>query len=115
MLSTAAQNPEAAAATIELLAYQSYPNVTPALFEESMKLRYADQSDDSFMFDLIRDGVDIDIARLFSTQLEKMSYSIFRNAVNNNGAGSYMSQQKAYEKSLNRKINDLNEGFKNLK
>jgi ABC-type glycerol-3-phosphate transport system substrate-binding protein len=115
MLSTAAQNPEAAAATIELLAYQSYLNVTPALFEESMKLRYADQSDDSFMFDLIRDGVDIDIARLFSTQLEKMSYSIFRNAVNNNGAGSYMSQQKAYEKSLNRKINDLNEGFKNLK
>ena len=115
MLSTAAQNPEAAAATIELLAYQSYLNVTPALFEESMKLRYADQSDDSFMFDLIRDGVDIDIARLFSTQLEKMSYSIFRNAVNNNGAGSYMSQQKAYEKSLNRKISDLNEGFKNLK
>lgn len=115
MLSTAAPNPEAAAATLELMAYQSYLNVTPALFEESMKLRYADQSDDSYMFDLIRDGVDIDVARLFSTQLEKMSYSIFRNAVNNNGAGSYISQQKAYEKTLNRKITDINAGFDKLK
>ena len=114
MLSTAANNPEAAAATLELMAYQSYLNVTPALFEESMKMRYADQSDDSFMFDLIRDGVEIDVARLFTTQLDKMSYSIFRNAVNNNAAGSYISQQKAYEKSLNRKITDINEGFNRL-
>ena len=115
MLSTAANNPEAAAATIELMAYQSYLNVTPALFEESMKMRYADQSDDSFMFDLIRDGVEIDIARLFTTQLDKMSYSIFRNAVNGNTAGSYISQQKAFEKNLNRKITDINAGFDNLK
>ncbi len=114
MLSTAAPDPEATAATLELMAYQSYLNVTPALFEESMKMRYADQSDDSFMFDLIRDGVDIDIARLFSIQLEKMSYSIFRNAVNNNSAGSYISQQKAYEKTLNRKITDINAGFDKL-
>ena len=115
MLSAAAPDAEAAAATLELMAYQSYLNITPALFEESMKLRYADQSDDAYMFDIIRDGVDIDIARLFTTQLEKMSYSIFRNAVNNNGAGSYMSQQKVHEKSLNKKITDINESFKNLK
>ena len=115
MLSAAAPDAEAAAATLELMAYQSYLNITPALFEESMKLRYADQSDDAFMFDIIRDGVDIDIARIFTTQLEKMSYSIFRNAVNNNGAGSYMSQQKVYEKTLNKKITDINESIKNLK
>lgn len=114
-LSTAAPNPDAAAATLELMAYQSYLNVTPALFEESMKLRYADQSDDAFMFDIIRESVDIDVARLFTTQLEKMSYSIFRTAVNNNGAGSYISQQKIYENSLNRKITDINEILKNLK
>ena len=114
-LSAAAPNAEAAAATLELLAYQSYLNVTPALFEESMKLRYADQSDDAFMFDLIRDGVDIDVARLFTMQLDKMSYSIFRNAVNGNGAGSYISQQKAYEKTLNRSITNINDTLKNLK
>ena len=115
MLSAAAPDPEAAAATLELMAYQSYLNVTPALFEESMKVRYADQSDDAYMFDIIRDAVDIDIARLFTTQLDKMSYSIFRNAVNGNTAGSYISQQKAYEKTLNKRITDINESFKNLK
>ena len=114
MVSTAAPNPEAAAATIELMAYQSYLNVTPALFEESMKLRYADQSDDAFMFDIVREGVDIDIARLFTTQLDKMSYSIFRNAVNTNGAGSYISAQKGHERALNKKITDINTTLKNL-
>ena len=114
MISSAAVNSEAAAATLELMAYQSYLNVTPALFEESMKVRYADQSDDAFMFDIIRDGVDIDIARLFTTQLDKMSYSIFRNAVNNNAAGSYISQQKAYEKNLGRMIDKINQNFANL-
>ncbi len=114
MLSSAAPNPEAAAATLELMAYQSYLNVTPALFEESMKVRYADQSDDAFMFDIIRDGVDIDIARLFTMQLDKMSYSIFRTAVNNNAAGSYISQQKAYEKNLGRMIDSINQNFANL-
>ena len=115
VLSTASTHSEAAAATLELMAYQSYLNVTPALFEESMKVRYADQSDDAYMFDIIRDAVDIDIARLFTTQLDKMSYSIFRNAVNGNTAGSYISQQKAYEKTLNKRITDINESFKNLK
>ena len=115
MLSAAAPNAEAAAATLELMAYQSYLNITPALFEESMKLRYADQSDDAFMFDIIRDSVDIDVARLFTMQLDKMSYSIFRNAVNGNAAGSYISQQKVYEKTLNKKLADINDILKNLK
>lgn len=115
MLSAAAPDPEATAATLELMAYQSYLNITPALFEESMKLRYADQSDDAFMFDIIRDSVDIDVARLFTMQLDKMSYSIFRNAVNGNAAGSYISQQKVYEKTLNKKLSDINDILKNLK
>ncbi len=114
-LSTAAPDAEAAAATLELLAYQSYLNVTPALFEESMKLRYADQSDDAFMFDYVRDGVIIDIGRLFTTQLDKMSYSIFRNALVKNTVSSYTSAQKAHEKTLNIRIASINESLKNLK
>ena len=47
-------------------------------------------------------NVDIDIARLFTMQLDKMSYSIFRNAVANNGAGSYISLDLVY--NLGRKV-----------
>ena len=115
MLSTASTIPEAAAATIELMAYQSYLHITPALFEESMKLRYADQSDDAFMFDKIREGVVIDVGRLFTTELDKMSYSIFRNAISKNNPGSYLSTQKAYDRTFNKNIEKINESLKNLK
>lgn len=115
MISTASSIPETAAATIELMAYQSYLHITPALFEESMKLRYADQSDDAFMFDYIRDGVVIDVGRLFTTELEKMSYSIFRDAIKKNSPGSYLSTQKAYERTFNNNIKKINESLSKLK
>jgi hypothetical protein len=115
MISASAPDAEAAAATMELLAYQSYLNVTPAIFEESMKLRYADQSDDAFMFDKIRENVVIDIGRLLTTQLDNMSFSIFRNAVNNNTAGSYMSAQKVYSKNFAKKLETITEKLDKLK
>ncbi len=114
MISASAPDAEAAAATIELLAYQSYIHVTPAIFEESMKLRYADQSDDAFMFDKIRESVVIDIGRLLSTQLDNMSFSIFRNAVNNNTAGSYMSAQKVYAKNFAKKLETITDKLDKL-
>lgn len=115
MISASAPDAEAAAATIELLAYQSYVNVTPAIFEESMKLRYSEQSDDAFMFDKIRENVVIDIGRLLTTQLDNMSFSIFRNAVNNNTAGSYMSAQKMYEKNFAKKLEAITKKLDALK
>ena len=66
------------------------------------------------MYGKIREGVVIDIGRLFTTQLDKMSYSIFRNAANTNGAGSYTSTRKAYEKTLGKKIDDINDTLKKL-
>ena len=114
VLSTASTHSEAAAATLELMAYQSYLNITPALFEEAMKLRYADQSSDSFMFDLIRETVVIDLGRLLTTKLENLSYSLFRSAMNNNQAGSWSSLKNANTKLFNRKIADINKSLENL-
>ena len=114
VLSTASTHSEAAAATLELMAYQSYLNITPALFEEAMKLLYADQSDDSFMFDIIRETVVIDLGRLLTNRLENLSYSLFRTAVNNNQAGAWASMKNANTKLFNRKISDINKAIDNL-
>ena len=114
VLSTASTHSEAAAATLELMAYQSYLQITPALFEEAMKLRYADQSSDSFMFDLIRESVVIDLGRLLTNRLDNLSYSLFRGAMNNNQAGSWSSLEKANTKLFNRKINDINSALEKL-
>ena len=96
------------------MAYQSYMQITPALFEEAMKLRYADQSDDSFMFDLIRESVVIDLGRLLTNRLDNLSYSLFRSAMNNNNAGSWGSLEKANTKIFNRKITDINKAIEGL-
>jgi hypothetical protein len=96
------------------MAYQSYLQITPALFEEAMKLRYADQSSDSFMFDLIRETVVIDLGRLLTNRLENLSYSLFRSAMNNNQAGSWSSLEKANTKLFNRKISDINKALEKL-
>ncbi len=114
VLSVAAPAAEAAAATLELLAYQSYLLVTPALFEESMKLRYADAGDDSMMYDIIRKSVVIDLGRLLTTQVNNLSYSIFRNAVNNNTAGSWDSAKKANGKLFERMIDAVNKDIDKL-
>lgn len=114
MISTAAPNSTAAAATIQLMAYESYVEITPALFEESMKSRYADQSDDAMMFDYIREGVVIDIGRLFTKQLDNLSYTVFRGAVAKGTAGGYMSSAARYSKTFASKLKAINESLANL-
>ena len=114
VLSTASTHSEAAAATLELMAYHSYISITPALFEEAMKIRYADQSEDSRMFDIIRESVVIDIGRLLTTKLENLSYSLFRNALAKNQAGSWASMKNANTKLFNRKIDDINKDLQKL-
>lgn len=114
VLSTASANSEAAATTLEAMAYRSYVTITPALFEEAMKVRYADESEDSRMFDIIRESVVIDLGRLLTTKVENLSYKVFREAVANNQAGSWASVKTAKQKLFARKISDLNKELESL-
>ena len=52
---------------------------------------------------------------LLTTQLDNMSFSIFRNAVNNNTAGSYMSAQKVYQKNFAKKLETITKKLDDLK
>ncbi|MGM9643446.1 MAG: hypothetical protein ACI3XI_09580 [Eubacteriales bacterium] len=115
VLSTASNNPEAAAATLELMAYQSYLLITPALFEEAMKIRYADEGNDSLMYDIIRENVVIDLGRLLSTQVSNLSYQIFRDAVKYDRAGSWSSMKSKQSNVFKNKLKDVNEALDNLK
>jgi hypothetical protein len=114
VLSVASNSPEAAAATIELMAYQSYLLITPALFEESMKLRYADAGEDSLMYDIVRRNVIIDLGRLLTTQVSNYSYSIFRTAVNDNAAGNWSKSQTAGCKMFDKAIGNVNKAIEKL-
>ena len=79
-----------------------------------MKLRYSDQSDDSFMFDKIRESVVIDLGRLLTTQVNNLSYSIFRSAVNDNSVDAWGSLLKANLRLFNSRVESVAKAIDNL-
>ena len=107
-VSIASQKKEAAAATLECMAHEGYENTTPALFEISMKLKYSSDNEASRMYDIIRDGVSIDIGRIFTTELQKFSYTVFRNACVNNAANTWASTYKTAERMMGKSLNTIN-------
>ncbi len=115
VLSVASPHPDVAAATLEYMASESYRTISPALFEESMKIRYSDSVHDSLMYDMIRKNVVIDIGRLLTTQLDNLSYKIFRSAVDDNIAGQYMSSQNTQTRLFKTKVQSINKAIEGLK
>jgi len=80
-VSSASKNPDAAAATLECLGSEGYRQVTPQLYETVMKVRYVRDEVSSAMYDLIKSCVYIDLGRIFTSEMNNLTYSIFRNTV----------------------------------
>lgn len=74
-------------AVLEMLAYQSYVDVTPVVFEETMKVRYSHDENASQMYDIIRDGLTTDLGILYYDAFVEINSgdvaSIFRNMIIN--------------------------------
>ncbi|MBO7376693.1 MAG: hypothetical protein J6V01_06265 [Clostridia bacterium] len=114
-IASQSENKEAAAATLQVLGYNGYDLVTPALFYETMQLRYSDESNDSIMYDYIRNGVYIDIGRIFSTPLNNTTYSLWRDAVKRMDVTTWADALQSALKSLNSTLGRLNKDFSKLK
>lgn len=56
-------------ALLELLAYDSYKNVTPIVFEATLKSRYSDDDNDSRMFDILRETLITEIGLIYSDDI----------------------------------------------
>lgn len=93
-------------AVLECMASESHRQVTPALFELTMKLKYASGENDSHVYDLIRESVYIDIGRVFCTPLNNLTYSLFRNACTE-GQTNWASRIKGESKSFGKKLDGI--------
>ena len=93
-------------AVLECMASESHRQVTPALFELTMKLKYASGENDSHVYDLIRDSVYIDIGRVFCTPLNNLTYSLFRNACTE-GQTNWASRIKVESKAFGKKLDGI--------
>ncbi len=65
-------NKDATAAALEMMAAESYRLVSPALYEITLKTRYAADSEMSRMFDLIRDGVTFNFGSIYTFDLNRL-------------------------------------------
>lgn len=61
--------PQKAAAVMEYYAYQSFKEVTPAVYERTLKGKYVDDQKSREMYDIIRKNFVFDIGRLYSATL----------------------------------------------
>ena len=107
-ISTTSEHPEAVAAALECMASESYRKVTPALFELTMKYKYSKESKAAEMFDIIRETVVFDIGRLFCSNLDNISYSLFRNTCDGDTYASILKRYKGFKTAFEDNVTALN-------
>ena len=100
-----------AATTLEAMASENYRSVTPAVFEVTMKQRYADDAQTSRMYDILRSTVSFDVGRLFSAHFSNYTSKSFRvTALSDNPAG-LLTLLKSRVVGINRELKTLMKAF----
>lgn len=109
-ISNALSNTDLAGAVLECLASESYRQVTPAVFEETMKIRYTYEGVAAQMYDIIRSTVVFDLGRLYATNFSNYTSDLFRQQVMSNST-NYISKYKAVEKTIIAGIENIKKAY----
>lgn len=111
---TNAADPEMSGAVLECLASESYRQVTPVIFDITMKTRYSTDSRDAQMYDLARAGAVYDLSRIFwkvfSTASCDAPDTRFENALFS-GSGNWASDLRKADRLFTLILKSLNEAF----
>ncbi|MBQ2512366.1 MAG: hypothetical protein II534_03365 [Clostridia bacterium] len=94
-----------ASAVLEAQGSKGYRSVTPAIFEVTMKSRYAADNEVAKMYDILRAGICFDCGRIYNYSVSNF-YPNFRNAVFAGGAG-WAVQAKSISKSTPAKLEEV--------
>lgn len=106
---TLSKDIDRAAAVLECWASEAYRLTSPAVFENTFKLRYSDTSVESQMYDIIRAGITFDFGRLFNDDLGNMSgqwdWSAYQGT-------SWATVSKPYTRTLPKQLQKITDSFK---
>lgn len=105
-----AKDSDMSSAVLEALASESSKLITPAVFEVALKVKYSSDDKMAKMYDIIRASMTYDFGRVFTDNLDSLTYSMFRDSVvgeNTNWASTYAKK----EKTLQSKMDKLLEKF----
>lgn len=97
------------AAVIERFASESYKRITPKVFEEAMKVKYASDKEASDMYDILRGTVTFDLGRLYSSNIGDV-YQIMRQQVTSN-AGSFASHYKTVSRNITNGLKKISDAY----
>lgn len=105
-------NADMAGATLEALASDGYRNITPAIFEEGLKVKYSESHNDAAVYDIIRESVMFDIGRLWGDQIFtswRHAFGTFRNAIEHqeNWMSTVAMTQGPFIECLNNIVNTI--------
>lgn len=98
-----------AAAVLECMASESYRNVSPALYETALKLKYSQDDVASRMFDIAKSTVAFDLGRIFSSALGSPAGK-WQSAISGNV--SWATLVKANSKVWTKQLSNLLAAFK---
>ena len=108
-----APDPAMSAAVIECQASEGYRRTTPAIFELSLKTRYADGGEAPLAYDLLRNGTVFDLSRIFAMVIKTGGASLtdlYKNQITDHKV-SWSTQYKAYRKGIEKVVSDINAAF----
>lgn len=97
-------------AVIEAMASEGYREVTPAVFETALKLRYSNTDNDSRMFDILRKTTVMETGLIFSDQIGGLPSKGLFSRVDNRSA-DWMSYIQSQSKSVKNYLTILNAAF----
>ena len=101
----------AVSAVLEALAAESARLVSPAYYEQALKVKYTRDSDAGDMIDLIYSHISTDFAFLYSSSLSNMAH-IFRTNISSKTeaiSSAIARSEKAWNKTLERFVEKLDE------
>lgn len=110
-ISMGTHNETAAAATLESLCSEAYKLVTPAVFYAAMKLKYSQDSLDSGMWDIVRDNISFEIARLMCDEIGTTAASNFFRTAACASSFNPTSGWKATASIIKRGISKINQAY----
>ncbi len=100
-----------AAAVLECWASEAFRTTTPAIFEQTMKLRYSDTSVESTMYDIMRNGLVFDVGRYYNSQLDAMSDKWDNSCISGQ---NWLVASKQYEKLLARTLKNIAKAYMDI-
>lgn len=86
------ETPDTAGAVIEAMGSAGYRMTTPAVFETNMKVKYSENDVTAQMYDLVREGVDFELGRIFGAALNYTCTEYIQDAMWDNKPWASMSK-----------------------